>query len=131
MQIKLTSVMVDDQEKALKFYTEVLGFIKKRDIPVGKHKYLTVVSPDGPQEIELLLESNNNEAAKVFQKAIFEQKIPLTAFFVDNLAQEHARMKDLGVNFVMEPTTMFWGSMAIFDDTCGNLIQLNQVDIEV
>jgi predicted enzyme related to lactoylglutathione lyase len=127
MKIQLSSVMVDDQDKALKFYTEVLGFVKKRDIPLGEAKWLTVVSPEGPDGIELLLEPNSNPAAKTYQKAIFEQGIPLTAFAVDDIQKEHARLKKLGVEFTMEPTNMGMTIMAVFNDTCGNLIQIYQV----
>ncbi len=127
MKIQLSSVMVDDQDKALKFYTEVLGFVKKRDIPLGEAKWLTVVSPEGPEDIELLLEPNSNPAAKTYQKAIFEQGIPLTAFAVNDIQKEYARMKKLGVEFTMEPTNMGMTTMAVFNDTCGNLIQIYQV----
>src|SRR5258708_26205049 len=104
MKIKLNSVFVDDQDKALKFYTEVLGFVKKRDIPVGQFKWLTVVSPEGPDDIELLLEPNDNPAAKTYQKAIFEQGIATTSFAVEDIQKEYERMKKLGVVFTMEPT---------------------------
>ena len=127
MKIQLSSVFVDNQDKALKFYTEVLGFVKQRDIPLGEARWLTVVSPDGPKEIELLLEPNSNPAAKTFQKAIFEQGIPLTAFSVDDIQKEHARLKKLGVEFTMEPTNMGMTIVAIFNDTCGNLIQIYQM----
>lgn len=127
MKIQLSSVMVDDQDKALKFYTEVLGFVKKRDIPLGEAKWLTVVSPEGPDDIELLLEPNSNPAAKTFQKAIFEQGIPLTAFAVGDIQKEYMRLKKLGVEFTMEPTNMGMTRMAVFNDTCGNLIQIYQV----
>ncbi len=127
MKIKLNSVFVDDQDKALKFYTEVLGFVKKHDIPVGEFKWLTVVSPEGPDDIELLLEPNDNPAAKTYQKAIFEQGIPLTAFAVDDIEKEYERMKQLGVVFTTEPTKTGPVTQAVFDDTCGNLIQLYQV----
>lgn len=127
MKINLTSVLVDDQDKALKFYTEVLGFVKKRDIPVGEFKWLTVVSPEGPEEIELLLEPNNNPAASTYQKAIFEQGIPFTAFAVEDIQKEYERLKRLGVVFHTEPTQMGMATIAVFDDTCGNLIQLYQV----
>src|SRR5512135_3499112 len=99
MKIQLTSVFVDDQTKALKFYTEILGFVKKRDIPLGEARWLTVVSPDGPQDIELLLEPNGNPAATTFQRAIFEQGIPLTAFAVNDIQHEYARLKKLRVEF--------------------------------
>lgn len=127
MKINLTSVLVDDQDKALKFYTKVLGFVKKRDIPVGEFKWLTVVSPEGPDDIELLLEPNNNPAASTYQKAIFEQGIPFTAFAVEDIQKEYERMKRLGVVFHTEPTQMGMATIAVFDDTCGNLIQLYQV----
>ena len=127
MKIKLTSVMVDDQDKALKFYTEVLGFVKKTEIPVGKFKWLTVVSPEGPDDIELLLEPNENPAAKTYQKALFEQGIPLTAFAVDEIQKEYERLKKLGVVFKAPPTSAGPATIAVFDDTCGNLIQLYQV----
>jgi catechol 2,3-dioxygenase-like lactoylglutathione lyase family enzyme len=124
MKIKLTSVFVDDQEKALKFYTEVLGFVKKTDLPAGKFRWLTVVSPDGPGEIELLLEPNETAAARTYQQAIYDQGIPATAFFVDDIQKEFERMKKLGVKFIKEPMKTGTVTMAIFDDTCGNLIQL-------
>lgn len=127
MKIKLSSVFVDDQDKALKFYTEVLGFVKKTDIPVGGARWLTVVSPEGPDDIELLLEPNGNPAAETFQKAIFEQGIPLTAFAVEDIQKEHERMEKLGVVFSMKPTKTGEVTVAVFDDTCGNLIQLYQV----
>ena len=126
LKIKLTSVLVEDQDKALRFYTEVLGFVKNKEIPLGKAKWLTVVSPDGPQDIELLLEPNDNPAAKTFQAALREQGIPLTAFAVDDIQQEYARLKQLGVVFRGEPTRMGPTTVAVFEDTCGNLIQLYQ-----
>ena len=127
MKIKLTSVMVDDQDKALKFYTEVLGFVKKTEIPAVKFKWLTVVSPEGPDDIELLLEPNENPAARTFQKALFEAGIPLTSFAVDDIQKEYRRMKNLGVAFKMEPVNTGGATVTVFDDTCGNLIQLYQV----
>ncbi len=127
MKIKLTSVFVDDQDKALKFYVDVLGFIKKEDMPAGEFKWLTVVSPDGPDDIELLLEPNNNPAAKTYQQAIFDQGIPATAFVVDDIHKEYERLKEQGVEFSMEPTESGPAILAIFNDTCGNLIQLFQV----
>ena len=126
MRIKLSSIFVDDQDKAAKFYTEVLGFEKKRDIPVGEYRWLTVISPEGPDDIELALEPNANPAAETFQKALFEQGIPLTAFEVADIEQEYARLKDLGVAFTKEPTEMGPVTIAILSDTCGNLIQLYQ-----
>ncbi len=126
MKINLTSVFVDDQQKALTFYTDVLGFVKKHDIPAGEFRWLTVVSPDGPNDIELLLEPNNNPAASTYQKSIYEQGIPSTAFSVEDIHKEYERMKDLGVAFHTEPTAMGPVTIAVFDDTCGNLIQIVQ-----
>jgi catechol 2,3-dioxygenase-like lactoylglutathione lyase family enzyme len=126
MKIKLNSVMVDDQVKALRFYTEVLGFVPSKDIPVGEYRWLTVVSPDGPADIELALEPNVNPAARTFQRALFEQGIPLTAFAVENIQVEYERLKSLGVVFRMEPTLAGPTTVASFEDTCGNLIQIYQ-----
>jgi predicted enzyme related to lactoylglutathione lyase len=126
MKIQLTSVFVDDQDKALKFYTEVLGFVKRADVPVGQFKWLTVVSPEGPDDIELLLEPNDNPAARTFQAAIYEQGIAAAAFAVEDIQQEYERMKKLGVVFSMEPTQTEGPTVAVFDDTCGNFIQLYQ-----
>ena len=126
MKIKLSSVFVDDQDKALKFYTEVLGFIKKSDMPAGDDRWLTVVSPEGPNDIELLLEPVNLPAAKKYQKALFEAGIPLTAFAAENIEKEYKRMTKLGVVFTMEPTKSGATTVAVFEDTCGNLIQLYQ-----
>ena len=127
MMIKLTSVMVDDQDKALKFYTEVLGFVKKKDIPLGEFKWLTVVSPEGPDDVELLLEPNGNPAARTFQEAMKTQGIPLTAFAVKDTQKEYDRLTTLGVVFKTKPTAVGPTTVAVFDDTCGNLIQLFQV----
>ncbi|HEU0003271.1 MAG TPA: VOC family protein [Ktedonobacteraceae bacterium] len=127
MQIKLTSVFVDDQDKALKFYTEVLGFVKKFDFPVGQFKWLTVVSPEEPDGTELLLEPNDNPAASAFQEAIFKQGLPATSFVVEDIQKEYERMKNLDVMFSMEPTKTGPATVAVFDDTCGNLIQIYQV----
>ena len=124
MKIKLNSIFVDNQSKALKFYTEVLGFKKKKEIPVGEFKWLTVASPEGPDDVELALEPNANPAAKNFQESIFRQGIPVTAFEVDDIRGEYERLKDLGVMFTMEPTPTGPVTVAIFSDTCGNLIQL-------
>jgi catechol 2,3-dioxygenase-like lactoylglutathione lyase family enzyme len=126
MRIKVTSVLVDDQDKALKFYTEILGFVKKTEIPVGEFKWLTVVSPEEPEGTELLLEPNDNPAASTFQKALYNQGIPLTMFFVDDIQKEYERMKNIGVKFTLEPTKMEAIIIAVFDDTCGNLIQMIQ-----
>ena len=127
MKIIFTSVFVNDQDKALKFYTETLGFVKKRDVPEGPYRWLTVVSPDDQNGTELVLEPNDNPAAKTYQKAIFEQGIPATSFGVSDVRAEYERLKKLGVKFTMEPTEVMKGvTIAIFDDTCGNLIQIQQ-----
>jgi catechol 2,3-dioxygenase-like lactoylglutathione lyase family enzyme len=126
VKIKLTSVMVDDQAKALKFYTDVLGFVKKNDIPVGEYRWLTVISPEGSPDIELALEPNANPAARTFTEALFKQGIPLTAFEVDDIRAEFARLRSRGVTFTMEPTKTGAVTVAIFSDTCGNLIQIYQ-----
>ena len=126
MKIKLTGVFVDDQDKAIKFYVDVLGFVKKHDMPVGEFKWLTVVSPEGPDDIELLLEPNNNPVAKTYQQGIFEQGIPAAAFAVDDIRKEYERLKNRGVEFTMEPTESGPVILAILNDTCGNLIQLYQ-----
>jgi catechol 2,3-dioxygenase-like lactoylglutathione lyase family enzyme len=126
MRIKLTSVMVDDQDKALTFYTDVLGFKKKHEIPVGEYRWITVVSPEGPGDVELTLEPNANPAAKTFQEAMFAQSIPLAAFEVGDIAAEYARLRAAGVAFTLEPTPMGPVTIAVFSDTCGNLIQIYQ-----
>jgi glyoxylase I family protein len=126
MRIKLTSIMVDNQDKALKFYTEILGFKKKHDIPMGEYKWLTVVSPEGAQDLELSIEPNANPAAKTFQEAMFSQKIPLAAFEVADMTKEYARLKGAGVVFTREPSKAGPVIIAVFSDTCGNLIQLYQ-----
>lgn len=127
MQIKLSSVLVRDQVKALKFYTEVLGFIKQADIPMGEHRWLTVVSPQGPDDVELLLEPLGFEPAKTYQKALFDSGIAATAFSVNNIHKQYERMCALGVSFKMQPTESGGVTMAIFDDTCGNIIQIYQL----
>src|SRR5260221_10828153 len=114
MKIYLTSVYVDDQDKALKFYTEVLGFIKKADFPVGQFKWLTVASPEEPDGTELLLKPNDNPAARIYQEAIFKQGIPSTTFAVDDIQKEFERMKKLGVVFTMEPTQMVPTTVSAF-----------------
>jgi len=126
MKIKLTSVMVDDQDKALKFYTEVLGFVKNNDIPMGEARWLTVVSPEGLDDVELLLEPMGFPPTRVYQKALFEAGIPLTSFAVDGIQKEYERMKELGVVFKTPPTQMGPVTIAVFEDTCGNLIQMAQ-----
>jgi predicted enzyme related to lactoylglutathione lyase len=127
MKIRLTSVMVNDQEKALKFYTEVLGFVKKTEIPMGEHKWLTVVSGEEQGGVELVLEPMGFAPAKTYQKALFEAGIPLTAFNVDDIQKEYERLSGAGVVFSMKPTNMGPATLAVFDDTCGNNIQIVQV----
>lgn len=126
MRIKLTSIMVDDQDKALRFYTSVLGFRKKHEIPVGAYKWITVTSPEGPEDLELALEPNANPAAKTFQEAMFKQGIPLAAFESTDIEKEYQRLKSLGVVFTSEPAKAGPVIIAVFSDTCGNLIQLHQ-----
>lgn len=126
MKIRLTSVMVDDQDQALKFYAEVLGFVKKTDIPMGEYRWLTVVSPEGGEDVELLLEPMGFAPAKQYQKALFEAGIPLTAFATDDIHAEYKRLKELGVSFRGEPQQMGSVTAVLFEDTCGNLINLYQ-----
>ena len=130
MKIKLTSVSIDDYDKALKFYTEVLGFVKKRDIPLGEGaRWITVVSPEEPDGTELLLEPNAHyPAMKALKESLVKDGMPFTAFLVNNLDQEYERIKNLGVEFTMEPTDMGMTSAAVFNDTCGNLIQIYQIN---
>jgi len=127
MKIKLTSLMVDDQDKALAFYTDILGFRKKHEIPMGPYRWLTVVSPEDPDGAELSLEPNANPAGREFQQAMFSQKIPVAAFQVDDLESEAIRLRKRGVVFVTEPTDAGAVWLAIISDTCGNLIQLYQL----
>lgn len=127
MKVRLASVMVKDQEKALQFYTGVLGFVKKRDIPMGEHRWLTVVSPEEPDGVEVVLEPMGFPPAVVFQEALFKAGIPWTAFKVDNVDAEYERLRGLGVVFSMPPTVMGMAKIAVFDDTCGNNIQIFQV----
>lgn len=126
MRIKLTSIMVDDQDKALRFYTEVLGFRKKHDIPVGEYRWITVTSPEGPDDVELALEPNANPAGKTFQDAMFSQGIPLAAFEVTDIAGEFTRLTAKDVAFTRRPTPAGPVTIAVFADSCGNLIQLYQ-----
>ncbi|HLK21871.1 MAG TPA: VOC family protein [Bryobacteraceae bacterium] len=127
MRIKLTSIMVDDQEKALKFYTDVLGFRKKHEFPAGGYKWITVTSTEeGRDDLELSLEPNVNPAGKAFQEAMFAQGIPVAAFEVTNIADESKRLKEHGVVFTQPPTSMGPVTIAVFSDTCGNLIQIYQ-----
>lgn len=123
IHIKLTSLMVEDQDRALAFYTDVLGFQKKQEIPAGEYRWLTVVAP-GRDELELSLEPNANPAAKAFQTQMFEQGIPLAAFEVDDIAAEYARLTKRGVAFTREPTALGPVTTAVLSDTCGNLIML-------
>jgi glyoxylase I family protein len=126
MRIKLTSIMVDDQDKALAFYTDVFGFVKKHEIPVGEYRWLTVVSPQGLDDVELSLEPNANPAGRAFQEAMFTQRIPIAAFEVDDLDAEWLRLKSRGVVFIQDPTSAGPVRIAICSDTCGNLVQLYQ-----
>ena len=126
MKIAVTSIMVNNQEKALSFYTEVLGFIKKTDIPVGEYKWLTVVSPEEKDGIELLLEPTGFEPAQVYQKALYDAGIPAFSFAVNDIMEEEDRLTELGVAFTLPPTTMGDVTVAVIDDTCGNLLQLVQ-----
>jgi catechol 2,3-dioxygenase-like lactoylglutathione lyase family enzyme len=127
MKINLTSVLVDDQDKALRFYTEVLGFQKKTEIPLGEHRWLTVVSPDEPDGVELVLEPDEHPAARPFKDALVGDGIPFTSFAVDDVHAEHERLVSLGVRFTQQPTAMGPVTTAVFDDTCGNLIQIAAV----
>ena len=127
MRIELTSIHLDYQDKALAFYTEVLGFVKKEDFPLGQFKWLTVASPEAPDGVELLLEPNDNPAAQAYQQALFEQGIPHAAFAVDDIQAEYERLKGLGVVFTMEPVQDGPAMQAMLDDTCGNRIAIYQV----
>jgi catechol 2,3-dioxygenase-like lactoylglutathione lyase family enzyme len=124
MRINLTSVLVDDQAKALRFYTDVLGFVKKTDVPLGEHRWLTVVSADDPDGTELVLEPDEHPAARPFKQALVGDGIPYTSFAVDNVRDEFERLTARGVRFTQEPTEMGPVTTAVLDDTCGNLIQL-------
>jgi catechol 2,3-dioxygenase-like lactoylglutathione lyase family enzyme len=127
LKIKLNSIMVDNQDRALKFYTEVLGFAKGHDIDVGNgFRWITVFAPDGHRDVELALEPNANPAGKTFQSALFQQNIPATAFEVDDIDAEYRRLKALGVVFTTPPTQTGPVSIAVFADTCGNLVQIYQ-----
>jgi catechol 2,3-dioxygenase-like lactoylglutathione lyase family enzyme len=128
VKITLTSVLVDDQEKALDFYTRVLGFEMKTDVPLGgEHRWLTVVSPQARDGVELVLEPDEHPAARPFKAALVEDGIPFTSFSVDDVAAEHDRLVGLGVRFTQPPTPMGPVTTAVFDDTCGNLIQIAQL----
>jgi len=124
VRINIASVLVDDQEKALKFYTQVLGFVKKVDVPAGEYRWLTVVSPEQPDGPELLLEPDAHPAAKEYKKALVEDGIPLMSFAVDDVEKEYERLVAAGVKFTQGPVRMGPVTVAVFDDTCGNLIQI-------
>lgn len=124
IRIHLTSIHVDDQDKALAFYTEVLGFERKHDIPMGDHRWLTVVSPAEPEGTELLLEPDDHPAAQAYMLALAEDGIPAASFAVDDVHDTHARLTEAGVRFLQEPTEMGPVTTAVLDDTCGNLIQI-------
>ena len=124
MKINVTSVLVDDQEKALRFYTEILGFVKKTEVPVGDALWLTVVSPDDPDGTELLLEPDGHPAAGPFKRALVDDGIPFTSFAVDDATVEYERLREKGVRFTQEPVEMDAVTTAVLDDTCGNLIQI-------
>ena len=127
MKIKLTTVHVDDQEKALRFYTNVLGFVKKADFGQGSYRWLTVASPEEPDGTELQLALNDNPAAKAYQQALFQQNQPAAMFFTEDLQAEYERMKARGAEFAMPPTDVTASKIAMLKDTCGNLIQITQL----
>jgi catechol 2,3-dioxygenase-like lactoylglutathione lyase family enzyme len=124
MRINLASVHVDDQEKALRFYTEVLGFVKKNDVPLGEHRWLTVVAPEEPDGVELVLEPSDHPAVRPYKQALVADGIPFTSFAVDDVHAEFDRLKGLGVTFTQEPAAMGPVTTAVLDDTCGNLIMI-------
>jgi catechol 2,3-dioxygenase-like lactoylglutathione lyase family enzyme len=124
MRINVTSVLVDDQDKALRFYTDVLGFVKKTEMPLGEARWLTVVSPEEPEGTELVLEPDGHPAAKPFKQALVEDGIPFTSFAVGDVRDEFERLRDLGVRFIQQPVQAGPVTTAVFDDTCGNLIQI-------
>ena len=127
MKIKLTNVFVDDQEKALRFYTEVLGFVKKADFSQGPYRWLTVGSPEEPDGVQLQLALNDNPAAKTYQQAIFQQNQPAANFLTDDVKGDYERIKGHGAEFTMAPTSVTGATIAVLKDTCGNLIQLSQL----
>ena len=127
MKIKLTSIYVDDQEKALRFYTEVLGFVKKADVTQGPFRWLTVASADEPEGNELQLALNDNPAAKAYQRAMFEQGQPAAMFYTDDVKADYERIQARGAKFTMPPTEVTASTIALLDDTCGNLIQLTEL----
>lgn len=127
MKIKLTTIHVDDQEKALRFYTEVLGFVKKADFSQGTYRWLTVVSPEDPEGTELQLAAATNAPAKAYQRALFEQSQPAVMFFTDDLQADYERMKARGAEFTKPPTDATGSKIALLPDTCGNLVQITQL----
>jgi predicted enzyme related to lactoylglutathione lyase len=127
MKIKVTTPYVDDQEKALRFYTDVLGFTKKNDFSQGPYRWLTVASPEDPNGVELQLASNSSPAAKAFQQATFQQNQPAMMFFTDDIKADHERIKSRGAEFTMPPTDVTGSTIAMLKDTCGNLIQITQL----
>ena len=126
MKVIVTSIFVEDQDKALQFYSETLGFVKKHDVPAGEFRWITLVSPEDQKGTEIVLEPNNNPIAKDYQNRLFEVGIPVTMFGVEDIQKEYERLLQLGVKFTMKPTKMGEISIAVFDDTCGNLIQIIQ-----
>jgi catechol 2,3-dioxygenase-like lactoylglutathione lyase family enzyme len=124
MRINLASVLVDDQDKALRFYTEVLGFVKKTEVPMGEHRWLTVVSPEDPDGVELVLEPDEHPAVRPFKQALVADGIPFTSFAVDDVQKEFERLSALGVTFTQKPAAMGPVTTAVLDDTCGNLIMI-------
>ena len=128
MKIKVTSIYVDDQEKALRFYTDILGLMKKADVTQGPYRWLTVASAEEPDGVELQLAPNDNPAAQAYQQAMFEQSQPAVMFYVDDVQREYDRMKAAGAEFTMPPTKVTGSTIAMVNDTCGNLIQLAALD---
>jgi catechol 2,3-dioxygenase-like lactoylglutathione lyase family enzyme len=127
LRIVLTSIFVEDQNRALAFYTDVLGFVPKTDMPLGEARWITVASPADPDGVELLLEPNSNPVARAYQEAIYDQGLPATSFAVDDVQAEYDRLTALGVRFTQEPAAMGPVTTAVLDDTCGNLLQLAQI----
>ena len=127
MKIKVTGIYVDDQEKALRFYTDILGWQKKTDVGQGGYRWLTVISPEEPDGVELQLALNDDPAARAYQQALFEQSKPAVMFYVDDVQQEYDRMTALGATFTMPPTKVTGSTIAMVNDTCGNLIQLTHL----
>jgi len=128
VKIKLTTIFVDDQDKALSFYTDVLGFVKKADFTQGPFRWLTVASPEEPDGVELQLALNDNPAAKAYQQAMFDQGQRAAMFYVDDVQREYERMKPLGAEFTMPPTKVTGSTIAVLNDTCGNLVQIVKLD---